>query len=533
LGLVFCTKTQRVFKGGEEHMLQELTPHLRFAKAIARDRSRPWRRCGRAWLAGHRPDTPLEQVSIQAQPYTLRLADDEMEAWICFTTDVPVSLKQLQQDLAAAGIVSGIDHFLLQDLAEAHQPGEHYRIAQGIPPEDGLEYFFSRRREQAPKRLPNGQVDFYNLETIQNVVQQQILIAKIPPHASQPGKTVTGKLLPPAAQEVPLPQAGRNVARSEDGQALSALVNGYPVLSDNVLSVETTYTLEGDVDFSVGNITCVGNVVVTGDVKSGFSIKCAQDVVTHGVVDAATIDAGGTVYLYGNVFGRQKGYIRSAADVQGIYVDATTIEACKDIVLRHGARNSQLRAGRSVLIQGSGHLRGGTVQAYERILSHDLGSASGVATRVEILPGAFDEGIQSRFLQHLEAMLKEDSAWLEEHRNLDLTPEHMQVMRNTLCHSQTAVQTLSTYFQQRRQLRTSTPLHVGTIVATGTVYPGVTLCIGGVLLSITRPLTGVMFAKVEGTIHVKTLALHEEHCARLTPQQWLCDRTETTHGRLG
>jgi uncharacterized protein (DUF342 family) len=459
----------------------------------------------------------VEQGRVLERPYTLRLADDEMEAWICFATDAPVSLDQLQQDLAAAGITYGIDRFLLQDLAEAHQPGEHYRIAQGVPPEDGLEYFFSRRRERTPKRLPDGQVDFYNLETIQNVVQQQILVAKIPPHASQPGKTVTGTLLPSAAQEVPLPQVGKNVACSTDGQALIALVNGYPVLSGNVLSVETTYTLEGDVDFSVGNITCVGHLVVTGDVKSGFSIKCAQNVITHGVVDAATIDAGGTVYLYGNVFGRQQGYIRSAVDVQGIYVDATTLEARQDIVLKHGARHSQLRAGRSVLIQGGGHLRGGTVQAYERILSHDLGSASGVATRVEILPGAFDEGIQSRFLHHLEAMLKEDSAWLEAHRHLDLADKRIQVMRHTLHNSQTAVQALATYFQQRQQLRTGTPLQIGTIVATGTVHPGVTVCIGGVLLPITRPLTGVMFAKIDGTIHVKTLALPEEWCARPNP----------------
>jgi hypothetical protein len=217
------------------------------------------------------------------------------------------------------------------------------------------------------------------------------------------------------------------------------------------------------------------------------------------------------------MFGRQKGYIHSAADVQGIYVDATMIEAHQDIVLRRGARHSQLRAGRSVLIQGGGHLLGGTVQAYERILSHDLGAASGVATWVEILPGAFDEGIQGRFLQHLEAMLNEDHAWLEAHHNLSTAGEQVQVIRDTLHHSQTAVQTLSTYFQQRRQLSTSTPSQPGTIVATGTVHPGVTVCIGGVLLPITRPLIGVMFAKVEGTIHVKTLALSAEQGTRLDP----------------
>lgn len=451
---------------------------------------------------------------MQEKPYTIRLADDAMAAWMCFATDAPLPLAQLQQDLAATGIVYGIDRFLLQDLAEARQPGEHYRIAQGHSPEDGLEYFFSRCRERAPKRLPDGRVDFYNLETIQNVVQQQILVAKIPPAASKPGKTVTGKVLPPAGQEVPLPQAGRNVALSADGQALLALVNGHPVLSNQVLSVEPTYTLEGNVDFSVGNMTCVGNLVVTGDVKSGFSIKCAQDVTIHGVVDEATIEAGGAVYLYGNVFGRHKGQIRSAAYIQGIYVDATTIEARKDIILRRGARHSQLRAGGSVLMQGDGHLLGGTAQAYERIVSHDLGSASGVATRVEILPGAFDEDTQGRFLQHLEAMLKEDSALLEDHLELAITAEHVQAMRHALHYSRTAAQSLSTYFRQRQQLLASAPLRMGTIIVTGTVHPGVTVCIGGVSLSITRPLSSVMFAKVDGTIHATALAMPEERLAR-------------------
>lgn len=447
---------------------------------------------------------------MQEKPYTIRLADDEMAAWICFVTEAPLPLAQLQQDLAATGIVYGIDGFLLQDLAEARQPGEQYRIAQGLPPEDGLEYFFSRRTERAPKRLPDGRVDFYNLETIQNVVQQQILVAKIPPAASKSGKTVTGKVLPPTGQEVSLPQPGRNVALSEDGQALIALVNGHPVLSDQRLSVEPTYTLEGNVDFSVGNITCVGNLIVTGDVKSGFSIKCAQDVTIHGIVDAATIEAGGTVSLYSNVFGRHKGHIRSAAYVQGIYVDATIIEARKDITLRRGARHSQLLAGGSVLMHGDSHLIGGTTQAYARILSHDLGSASGIATRVEILSGAFDEDTQERFLRHLEAMFEEDSTLLEDHLKLTINAEHIQAMRNTLHHSRTAAQSLSTYFQQRQQLIANAPSRLGTIVAVGTVHPGVTVCIDGVSLAITRPLRSVMFAKVDGTIHVKTLAMHDE-----------------------
>jgi hypothetical protein len=440
------------------------------------------------------------------KPYAITITDDEMEAWIRFHSDAPLSLEQLHHDLTDAGVVCGIDHFLVQDLAEAHQPDHWYRVAQGIPPEEGLEYFFSRNQARTPKRLPDGQVDFYNLDTIQNVVQQQILVAKIPPEACKPGKTVTGKAIPPSRKEVPLPKAGANVAPTEDGQALIALINGHPTLTDDCLHVDPTYTLEGNVDFSVGNITCIGHLVVTGDIKSGFSVKGAQDVTVHGVVDGGEIDAGGAIYLYGNVFGKQKSYLRSARDVKGIYIDSATIEARRDIVLTRGARRSLLKAGGSILMQGEGGaIMGGTAQACERIVSHDLGSDREIATRIEILPGAFDEATSLRFLQHLTVMLDTDKAWLAEQQTQGGPVVPLETMQRTLRRCQTALPHLAEYLTSRRQLRARMPMPLGTVIATGTVYPGVTICIGGASLLLTKPMKHVMFYQTDGTIHVRAL----------------------------
>jgi uncharacterized protein len=142
------------------------------------------------------------------QPYTITISDDEMSAWLCFTTDASVPLIQLHEAIAAAGIVYGIDQFFLQDLADAHQPGYVYRIAQGSQPEDGLEYFFTRHLDRTPRRLANGQVDFYNLDIIQNVVQHQILVAQISPAERHPGQAVTGKTLAPSEQTLPLTRGG-------------------------------------------------------------------------------------------------------------------------------------------------------------------------------------------------------------------------------------------------------------------------------------------------------------------------------------
>jgi uncharacterized protein (DUF342 family) len=429
-----------------------------------------------------------------------------MAAWLCFTTDASVPFVQLHEAIAAAGIVYGIDQFLLRDLADAHQPGYVYRIAQGSPPEDGLEYFFARHLDRTPRRLANGQVDFYNLDTIQNVVQHQILVAQISPEDRHPGQTVTGKTLSPLAQPLPLPRAGTNVALGAEGETLIALINGYPVLSEDRLHVDPCYTLQGDVDFTVGNLTCIGDIVIAGDVKYGFSVRCARDVAVYGVVDGGHIEAGGAVHLYGNLLGQQKSYIRSAGSVRGTYVDAATIDSQQDIILTRGVRRSHLRAGRNVLVRGdNSSILGGTVRAFVRILSHNIGSERGIPTRVEILPGIYDAAIQERFIAHLRSLLEADRQQLAHPETLEVGPQAVRTLAILLQQCQDALPQFFEYFQMRHGILPPLPMHTGTVVVTGTAYPGVTICIGSASLVLTQPVTHVMFYQTEGRIHSKSL----------------------------
>lgn len=438
--------------------------------------------------------------------YTIFLSPDEMEAWMIFHSTQPLSSDHLLTALQTHGIVFGIDQFFLQDLAEARQIGRAYQVAQGVAPEEGLEYFFPLHQNRKPRRLPDGQVDFHNLDTITNVIQQQILVTQIPASKRKPGRTVTGKEIAPTSKTISLPIAGENVALSDEGNALISLINGYPSLTGNVLSVSPTYTLEGDVDLSVGNLTCVGNLVVTGDVKSGFSIKCAQQVTIHGIVESADIHAGGSVRLHSNVFGKQKSSIKSAGQVQGIYVDSTRIEASEDILLLRGARHSQLHSGGSVMVQGpNGHIIGGRVQASGQIVTHDLGSENEVSTHVEILSDLFDPETSRLVLRHIAAVLEKDRKILGQSDELPAGKTSETITRLQRC--QEALQDLYAYFEQRLQVLPLTPMQMGTIVATGTVYPGVTIRIGGVSLPITRPLTGVMFYKSKGSINMQPLEI--------------------------
>jgi uncharacterized protein (DUF342 family) len=220
------------------------------------------------------------------------------------------------------------------------------------------------------------------------------------------------------------------------------------------------------------------------------------------VVDGGHIEAGGRVDCYGNILGQQKTSLRSAGSIRGSYVDAATLDSQQDILLTRGVRRSHLRAGRSVLVQGEhSYILGGTVQACERILSHDIGSERELPTRVEILPELFDTAIQERFVAHLATLLEADQRQLTQTSIFEAGPAAVQTIHALLHQCRNALPQFVEYFQMRHGILPPVPLYTGIVAATGTVYPGVTICIGNASLVITQPVSHVLFYQTAGRIH--------------------------------
>ena len=67
-------------------------------------------------------------------------------------------------------------------------------------------------------------------------------------------------------------QVGNNITISEDKLSLIANIDGCLFIKSGVLHVDDVYQIRGDVDFHTGNIDFNGDVIIGGDVKSGFQI---------------------------------------------------------------------------------------------------------------------------------------------------------------------------------------------------------------------------------------------------------------------
>lgn len=263
-------------------------------------------------------------------------------------------------------------------------------IARGTPPTRGqtarLRYEFDTRTERVPLRLPDGRVNHYQLNLIKNVHKDQTLAVKFPPALGEPGMTVRGQAVPPLrGRDVKL-SAGNNVRVTADGLKLYAAASGHAHGDASVVSVDTVYTVAGDVDYATGNISIDGAVVVTGWVRTGFTVEASGDIeILGGVEGAAVTSRGGSICVHGGVLGGGRARLEARYDIIAHHVESAWLAARRHIKVAEALLHSLTLAGGSVQVfAGKGTIIGGIVRARGSILARVVGGEAGARTELRI-----------------------------------------------------------------------------------------------------------------------------------------------------
>jgi hypothetical protein len=317
------------------------------------------------------------------------LRERNTEALVKIEPPTPCDPAQIKQALAAHNVVFGLDDMAI--LATAQYPGEEpAKVAQGILPQPGqdakITYFFQGGGMGAgkPLELEDGRVDYRELGTIENVTKGQVLASKVPLGPGLPGTSVLGEEIPARDGKDAHLRAGQNVALSEDGLHVTALIDGMPKIDGSRISVQPMIVIMGDVDFSTGNINFQGSVKIGGNVLPGFTVKATQDIEIGGVVEGASVESGGKVTVKGGV--RQHSVITSHADVSVRFVDSeSSITTRANLVVVESAMHSSLTAGLAIKVGKK--LIGGMAQAGEFISAEQIGATGGTHTVLDVRHG--------------------------------------------------------------------------------------------------------------------------------------------------
>lgn len=428
---------------------------------------------------------------------TCEVSKDEMHATVTLTapsmSGSDVNADSIKRTLQVQGVVAGFLDDKIQELVDNPIYNVPVEVASAILPIDGkdayIAYNFETDRSKLKaKEAENGQIDFKELNLIQNVIAGQPLATKMMPERGKVGKTLFGKLLEAKnGKDIPVP-LGKNVRLDSDGRTIIAEVNGQVLLVGGKITVEPIMELD-EVNIKTGNINFLGTVICHGSVDDGFNIKASGNIEVYGSVGNCQLEADGDIIVARGITGRDEGTIRSQKSVWARFIQNTKVESGDSVIVNDYIMNSQVSAKKKILVTGKrAQIIGGHLFATEEITAKNIGSAGGsVETILEV---GFDPQAKARLdeLQKNQTnMIKEldeidtNIQTLEEQkklrRTLSMEKEEMlnkfNIRKNEIVSESKAISEEIELIQERlRELRV-----VGKVNASGTVYGGVKIFI--------------------------------------------------------
>lgn len=324
---------------------------------------------------------------------TVSISPDEMQAVVQIFPPFggkPVAKEDLLKSLADNGVVIQPDESQLDEIMLTGKSNRVSLTLWGTKPQPGsdarVEILFDKEKEKTvPVELEDGRVDYRDVGAIESVTKGQVLAQKIPASLGAPGMTVKGReVTPVSGKDASLPH-GKGTDLSADGLQVLAAIDGCPVFEGNKICVLPVYEVRGDVNFSTGNVEFIGNVVVKGNITSGFTVKAAGNVDVFGNVEDAIIEAGGKVSIRGGAYGRGKAQVIAGDDISVRFSENATLKTKGSLKVGEHAVHSRLIANKKILVGGKkGLIVGGIARAGEEVKCRTIGNHLATPTEIEV-----------------------------------------------------------------------------------------------------------------------------------------------------
>ncbi len=429
--------------------------------------------------------------------FVVDISKDEMKATCTINPPTlggaDITADQIKKALTTQGVVAGISDEKINALVDSPVYNEPVVVAEAVLPVDGRDaymvYNFETDRSKIrAKEAANGQVDFKELNLIQNVVEGQPLAQKIMAEQGKAGKTLYGKYLEAKnGRDINIP-LGKNVKVDIDGRTVLASMNGQVLLLNGKICVEPVMEVDG-VNIKTGNITFLGTVVVKGSVEDGFDIKASGNIEVSGTVGKCHLESDGDIIVSSGVIGRDEGTITCGGSLWAKFIQNTKVQVEENVIVTDSIMNSDISAQKKIILQGKrAQVTGGHLFATECVLAKNIGSnGGGTETIIEV---GYDPKAKHR-LDELIEMQNNNIKKLEE-IELDIsTLENMKKIRKAL--PKDKEENLQKLTEQKNsiisenysyndeitklQTRLRELKNIGKVYVSGTVYAGVKIYI--------------------------------------------------------
>lgn len=370
---------------------------------------------------------------------SVEITKDEMHGTI--TVDAPAmsgaecTFDQIEKALKAQGVRAGINEDKINEFVDNPVYGTPFEVASAVLPENGkdayVQYNFETDKTKLKARESDkGNIDFKELNNIQNVVKGQVLAVKIAATRGKGGKTLFGHYLEAQNGKDIQVQLGQNTEFDKDGVTILASCDGQVLFENGKVFVEPLLMLDA-VNIKSGNIKFVGAVIIKGAVEDGFDVRATGTIDIGGTVGKCHIESdNGDVIIHQGVFGKNEGSIKAGKSLWCKFVQETKIEVEDNVIATDSLMNCDITAMKNIIVYGKkAQITGGNLFATEEICARTLGSPGGGATTT------LSVGIDPRAKKKLDELLEAQGELVKELENLEMdlaTLENMKKVRRSL-----------------------------------------------------------------------------------------------------
>lgn len=340
----------------------------------------------------------MDNLEDLAQILSVTVNDDRTVAYLQFittkndkftcTADTFRSFLQsqgikfgIQEDIVRRFVQNPKEYFFSKTpiaIGVEPQHGENGRIRYSVPIEDDKHY--------KPTENDEGIVDFKEVNRLNNVRRGQLIAELLPPSPGRSGTAVTGEPIAHKSGKAAIFKIGKNVVLNPEQTAMYAAIDGLVTVTDKgKLNVFPVYEVNGNVDYSTGNIDFVGTVVIRGNVLTGFKVSASGDIRVIGGVEGAELYSEGSIEITGGIIGYNKGLVKAGKTVKSSFIQDGNVIAGEDVVVTQSIMHSNIRAARDVICSGTkGLIVGGNIQAGEKVTARIIGNPMSTTTAIEV-----------------------------------------------------------------------------------------------------------------------------------------------------
>lgn len=416
-----------------------------------------------------------------------------------------ITESMVQDLLRAEGVKVNPDLDAIKYFLEGANPLEEVIIARGKNPidgEDGILDFEINPGDTKAKPIINedGTVDYRNSLKLAVVNEGDLIATYIKPTPGQYGYDVFTQMVPPNPGKELRTMHGRGLLYDPETGEYRAEYAGHVVENGpSSYKIEKLYQVNGDVDIETGNIIFNGDVVVSGDVRSGMMINAEGDVFINGHVGASTIISKKNITISKGVQGRNQGVIKAKGNVTCKFVERCRIEADENVYATSILHSTVIARQQVVVSDSKGIVISSNICGMIGVTVKEAGNDSETPTILQ--SGVPKEEIRKvHDMEHQLRELEEKLKALEQHQKtldtvknpakeiLDVRAKVMRAKvvvaseKKRIHDEMDPIKTLMEHAQRESKI------HV-----LGVVHPGVNIHINGINYTVDRAIMDVIY----------------------------------------